>query len=261
MWGTNEPLEARLELARSQLAALDLDAVCVQEVRPLAGGDKRTTADEIADHLDFAVAYRVATRWDDGEEGLAILSRHDILDVQSTELPERRSEVGRILLSARIDHPVAPLWIHTTHHHYRLDDGMARERQVLAVDRAIAEIGENPQILCGDFNAVPDADEIRFLCGLTTLGGRRVHYQDAWDRLHPGEPGITWSGDNRHTEPLRFLDVGRRIDYVFVTSRRKDGRGRIVDCQVVLDNRDADGNCASDHFGVLADVVVAPATR
>ena len=39
-------------------------------------------------------------------------------------------------------------------------------------------------MLMGDFNAVPHSDEIRWLCGLTTLGGRRVYYQDAWDVLH-----------------------------------------------------------------------------
>lgn len=260
-WGLGGPVEARLRLACEQLAALDLDAVCVQEVRPLAGGSGRTTAGEIADHLGFEVAYRVATRWDSGEEGLAILSRHPILEIREIDLPDRRETVGRILLSARVDHPVAPVWLHTTHHHYALDDGLARERQVVAVDDAIREIGENPQIVCGDFNAVPDSDEIRFLRGLTTLAGRRTHYQDAWERTNPGDPGITWSSANPNTRPLHFLDIDRRIDYVFVTTRRSDGRGSILECQVVLDQRDADGNCASDHYGVLADVVVAPATR
>lgn len=259
MWGTQPPLEARLELAASQLEALDLDAVCVQEVRLVDG--RQTTADVIAARLDFEVAYRVATEWEGGEEGLAILSRHPILEVRSTELPERRPTVGRILLSARLDHPVAPVWMHTTHHHYALGDGLARERQVVAVDAAIAAIGENPQIVCGDFNAVPGSDEIRFMRGLVTLACRRTHYQDAWQRLHPNEPGITWAEANRHTEPLRFLDINRRIDYVFVTSERRDGRGRIVESRVVLDRRDDDDNCASDHYGVLADVVVAPKTR
>lgn len=261
MWGLSRPLEARLHLAKKQLAALDLDAVCIQEVKQLTGA--KTTAHAIAEHLGFEVTYRVATPGDAGaEEGLAILSRFPILETRVTELPESRETIGRILLSAQIDHPVAPVWLHTTHHHYALDDGLARERQVVAVDDVIREIGENPQILCGDFNAIADSDEIRFLRGLTTLAGRRTHYQDAWERSKPGaDPGITWASDNPHTQPLRFLDIDRRIDYVFVTSRRKDGRGRVLDSQVVLDRRDGDGNCASDHYGVLADVVVAPAER
>jgi endonuclease/exonuclease/phosphatase family metal-dependent hydrolase len=54
---------------------------------------------------------------------------------------------------------------------------------------------------------------------------------------------------------LRSLDIDRRIDYVFVTSRKKDGRGTIGRCEVVLTEREA-GICASDHYGVLAEVQI-----
>ncbi|HUP24819.1 MAG TPA: hypothetical protein VNB06_18010 [Thermoanaerobaculia bacterium] len=74
------------------------------------------------------------------------------------------------------------MWCHTTHLHYRLDDGLAREQQVLAIDEVVRNIDATQQLLCGDFNASPDHDEIRFLRGLTTLSGRRTHYQDAWQR-------------------------------------------------------------------------------
>lgn len=266
-WGLQPSLEARLELAAAQLAGLDLDVLCMQEVRPLPDQSGRTTADVLADAADFPHrAYRVAVAgggegepaW---EEGLAIASRFPLLEIGALALPEPRPNDARILLSARVDHPVAPVWCHTTHLHYRLDDGLARERQVLAIDAALRDIDENPQILCGDFNAIPDADEIRFLRGLTTLEGRRTHYQDAWLRCHPAEPGLTWSAQNPHTRHLRSLDVDRRIDYVFVTTRRNDGRGTVAEARVVLDERAPDGSCASDHYGVLADVVVAPPTR
>jgi hypothetical protein len=105
------------------------------------------------------------------------------------------------------------------------------------------------------------------LRGLTTLGGRRTHFQDAWLRLHrepgPGDgpaQGITWSSENRFTRPLRSLDLDRRIDYVFVTTRKKDGRGTVHDCRVVMTEREELGEvaiCASDHYGVCADVQVA----
>jgi endonuclease/exonuclease/phosphatase family metal-dependent hydrolase len=103
---------------------------------------------------------------------------------------------------------------------------------------------------------------------LTTLGGRRTHFQDAWLRLHrepgPGDgpaEGITWSSDNRFTRPLRSLDLDRRIDYVFVTTRKKDGRGTVHDCRVVLTEREGLGEvaiCASDHYGVCAEIQIAP---
>jgi endonuclease/exonuclease/phosphatase family metal-dependent hydrolase len=275
LWGNEPPLDARLALAVRQLAALAPDVVCLQEVRPLDGRDGRTTAEVIAAALGMASHYEVAVAWEDapgvpaGQEGLAVIARQ-IHEIRVLPLPEARPTEARILLSAQVETAGGPIWVHTTHLHYRLDDGVAREHQVLAIDEAIRGMGRQrdspPQILCGDFNAAADSDEIRFLRGLTTLGGRRTHFQDAWLRLHrepgPGDgpaAGITWSSENRFTRPLRSLDLDRRIDYVFVTTRKKDGRGTIHDCRVALTERQGLGEveiCASDHYAVCADIQV-----
>ena len=274
LWGTEAPLERRLALAVNQLRALAPDVVCLQEVQPIAGGP--TTADELAGRLGMHAHYAKACEWEAGawgegseagQQGLAIVTREPLLETRVLVLPDPRPGDIRILQSGLVQTSGGPVWVHTTHLHYRLDDGASRERQVCAIDDAIRGGRTNdsaPQILCGDFNATPDSDEIRFLRGLTTLEGRRTHFQDAWLRLHrepdPGEgptEGITWSSENKHTRPLRSLDLDRRIDYVFVTSRKKDGRGTVQDCRVVMTDRDGgDEICASDHYGVLADVQV-----
>lgn len=278
-WGTEPPLDARLALAIRQLQALAPDVICLQEVRPLDGARGRTTAEAIAEGLGMAAHYAMGVEWADGvhgklpagQEGLAIIAK-SIRETRVLPLPEPRPGDARILLSAQIDSDGGPIWVHTTHLHYRLDDGLAREHQVLAIDEAIRACGRAndsaPQILAGDFNATPDSDEMRFLRGLTTLGGRRTHFQDAWLRLHrepgPGDgpaQGITWSSENRFTRPLRSLDIDRRIDYVYVTSRKKDGRGTVHVARVVMTEREGTGEdaiCASDHYGVLADVQVMP---
>jgi endonuclease/exonuclease/phosphatase family metal-dependent hydrolase len=272
-WGTEAPLDRRIALAIGQLRALAPDVICMQEVRPLDGVSGRTTADVIAEALGTTARYAVSVAWDAGDipelgagqEGLAILAR-GIRGERVIRLPQPRKTEARILLSAHVETDGGPIWVHTTHLHYRLDDGVAREEQVLAIDEAIRAFGRDqtdpPQILCGDFNATPDSDEIRFLRGLTTLAGRRTHFQDAWLRLHrePGSgdgpaEGITWSSENELTRRLRSLDIDRRIDYVFVTSRKKDGRGTVASCRVVMTERDGDV-CASDHYGVMADVQV-----
>jgi endonuclease/exonuclease/phosphatase family metal-dependent hydrolase len=277
LWGTQPPLDARLTLAARQLRSLAPDVVCLQEVRPLDGRAGRTTADVLAEALDMTSHYEVAVAWEDtpelpqGQEGLAILAR-GIREARFLALPEPRPTEARILLSAEVDTAGGPIWVHTTHLHYRLDDGLARERQILAIDEALRSTGRNndspPQILCGDFNATADSDEIRFLRGLTTLGGRRTHFQDTWLRLHrepgPGDGpdrGITWSSENRFTRPLRSLDLDRRIDYIFVTTRKRDGRGTVHDCRVVVTEREGLGEvaiCASDHYGVCADIQITP---
>lgn len=274
-WGNEPPLDRRLGLAETQLRALSPDVIGMQEVRPLDGRQGRHTAEHLADALGYEHVYEVALRWKDndffpgypgGEEGLAILSRHPIAAHRWMRLPEARPLEARILLSARVETPVGPVWCHTTHLHYRLDDGLAREKQVVAIDEAIKAVAieEHPgtvQLLCGDFNATPDHDEIRFLRGLTTLAGRRTHYQDAFLRMHPGSEGFTWSSENEQTRPLRSLDINRRIDYIFVTSRRKDGRGTVLNARVVLDQRDGQGICSSDHYGLMADVQIAPSAE
>ena len=276
LWGTEAPLERRLALAARQLDALAPDVIALQEVKPSGAG---TTADRLAASRGMQVTYATAIRWDDGgfgpgtrggEEGLAIVSRWPAIERRVVRLPYARPTEARILLSVRLATEVGPRWIHTTHLHYRLDDGVAREAQVLAIDDAIRGCGRGnddpPQLLCGDLNATADADEVRFLRGLTTLGGRRTHFQDAWLRCHDEprrgdgpERGITWSSENQHTRPLRSLDLDRRIDYVLVTSRKKDGRGTVEGCRVVLTEREGDGAdaiCASDHYGVMADVAI-----
>lgn len=275
LWGLAEPLDRRLALAARQLVALAPDVVCLQEVRPLDGKSGRTTADVLADGLGMQARYAVAVEWPDGawshmpggQEGLAVLARR-IDDIRVLPLPEPRPTEARILLSAQVATDAGPIWVHTTHLHYRLEDGIAREQQVLAIDEAIRALRSDtspPQILCGDMNATAESDEMRFLRGLTTLGGRRTHFQDAWLRLHrepdvdggPAE-GITWCSENPNTRPLRSLDIDRRLDYVYVTTRKKDGRGTIHRCEVVLTEREGDDQiCASDHYGVLVDVQIA----
>jgi endonuclease/exonuclease/phosphatase family metal-dependent hydrolase len=273
-WGLEQPLDRRIALAIEQLRVIDPDVVCLQEVQPRGAG---TTADQIAAGLGMRAAYAQACAWKEGawgpgsvagSQGLAILSREALVSQHVLELPDRRVGDVRILLSGQVATSAGPIWIHTTHLHYKLDDGVARERQVLAIDAYIRTLRTDtspPQILCGDFNATPDSDEIRFLRGLTTLDGRRTHFQDAWLRLYreaeagdgPAH-GITWSSENAHTRPLRSLDLDRRIDYIFVTTRKKDGRGTVHRCEVVLTARDAGGDCASDHYGVLAEIQIAP---
>lgn len=276
LWGLSTPVERRLALAKQQLAQLKPDVIAVQEVQPWG---ESTTAHHLVAGLGYHVGFAPSLTWvadawgpgtPAGTEGLAIASRWPIAEQRVLRLPEAQPLEARILLSARLDTPVGAIWFHTTHLHYRLDDGVAREAQVLAIDDALRGLGRGPsdapQIVCGDFNATADSDEIRFLRGLCSLGGRRTHFQDAWLRRHP-EPapgdgpaqGITWSSDNDHTRPLRSLDLDRRIDYIFVTTRKKDGRGTIHHSQVVLTERDGDratGICASDHYGVMADIQI-----
>ena len=109
----------------------------------------------------------------------------------------------------------------------------------------------------GDFNARPESDEIRWLCGLTTLDGRRTHVPGRLGAPAPGRAGLDLGvGQPLHHARWASCEPDRRLDYIFVTPERRDGRGRILDCRIVFDKPDAGGVFASDHFGVFAEVQI-----
>jgi endonuclease/exonuclease/phosphatase family metal-dependent hydrolase len=260
LWGENGPHERRLDLIGAELESLTPDVVALQEVRTVPG--KLTNqAETLARRLGGSHVFAPVTEWGGGVEGLAIVSRFPVLEAAHRRLPHATETEGRLVLSALLDIAGGPVWVHTAHLSYRHQEGKIREDQVLALDEEVARRASGspqPQVLMGDFNTVPESDEIRWLCGLCTLGGRSVFYQDAWAAVRVGDPGITWARENPHRARMGWLRADRRIDYIFVTASRRDGRGTVRDARVILDQPDADGLYPSDHYGVMADVQTTP---
>lgn len=134
---------------------------------------------------------------------------------------------------------------------------LEREQQAVLAARTLEEhIGDRDvhAVVLGDFDATPDSASMLFLRGRRAADGLSVCYQDAWESVHPDEPGYTFEVGN----PLvRAGEVStgatRRIDYVLVRSGLHGPTLRVVSPQRVLD-RPEDGVWASDHYGVLADL-------
>ena len=240
------------------LELLQPDLVCVQEVIEDAQG--RNTARWLADQAAYAHVFHHGTPtplFEGITFGNAILSRWAIDHTNVVELPDDdppAEAATRTLLHARTANG---LDVYCTHLTSLPAHGYLRQRQVVALDAAVRDLSDPaaplPPIVAGDFNADPDADEIRFLCGLATLDGRSTYYQEAW-RVAGGQargPGWTW--ENRNPFMSVQHDADRRIDYVFAGWRRDDGKGRIESCRVVCD-RSLTGVYASDHYGVLAEI-------
>jgi endonuclease/exonuclease/phosphatase family metal-dependent hydrolase len=252
------------------LDRLEPDVVCFEEACDTP--DRPDTAAWIAEHA--------AGRWHcvfGGDEGIApgarwgpaILSRRPIDEHRAFRLPLAEDPAPLVarapwtLLHARI----GELDLFAAHLAPAPTDLLHRRLQVLAIDEHVRAIrGERdalppsgrrdapPAILCGDFNAEPDSDEIRFLCGLTPLDGRVTFWQDAWRCAGDGGPGHT---QDWRTHPIAAsLNVHRkRIDYVFVGDpfRRAAHAGRVLSATVVC-NEPLTGIQASDHMGVLVEV-------
>lgn len=264
LWGEQPPLDARLKQTIKQLDQLAADVVLLQEVRQIPNVVPNT-AETIGRELGYRVLFAPATPWGGGDEGLAILTRLPVLgEPLVVELPHATPEERRILLGAQLSTDAGRWAVYTTHLTYRLADGQKRDDQVQAALKAIPRIDSDlPRVFGGDFNAVPDSDEIRALRGLRSVevdgAAKRVFWQDAWERAHggTGAPGFTWSRTNPHTERLRWLERDRRIDYLFVEPMRRAGAGEVLACEICCATPDTDGVFASDHFGLCADVVLS----
>lgn len=262
LWGENGPWEARLALVAEKLDTLLPDVVGLQEVREVPGRIVNQ-AELLARHRGWHHVFAPSTAWGGGHEGLAVISRFPIGAHEARVLPHSTEQEGRIVLSARVDSDFGEVWVHTTHLSFREHEGRKREDQVLVLDEVVsAHKSENPQLLMGDFNAIPSSDEIRWLAGLTTLAGRRTYYQDVWDVVHPGQAGWTWARANPYTERMHWLRADRRLDYVFVTARRRDRRGTVHSSRIVFDEPavmpSGERIYASDHFGLCTEVQLLP---
>lgn len=256
--GMGDPIDRRIELIGEGLSELSLDAVALQEVCEHEGR-LRNQAAVLGERLGFNHVWAPAKAHSEGmQEGLAVLSRHPILEHRLWPLSSE--EGGRIVQEAVLDSPAGPLGIFNTHLDYQ-PESMIREKQVLELtDIVRRQPRELPSLITGDFNATPEHDEIRFLRGRHTIAGRRAYFHDAYSRVHPFDElsGETWAKRNPMTRRWRWLESDRRIDFIFVTSIESNGRGEVRSCRIVLDQPDDLGQFPSDHFGVLADIQLMP---
>jgi len=258
VWWRFEGWAARRPAIAETVRRADPDILCIQEAWAVEGA---TIADDLGfEHRLWAPSPR-SERWqrrlgdDSVEIGELILSRWPIIASAIAELPDDPQDEGRCAALAQIATPEGPVIVVTTHLASAAHLSALRCAQVEAIWHFIAEhdaLQRNCLVLTGDFNAEPDSDEIRRLCGHKTapvIGGRIL--LDAWLWAAPelGE-GDTWSRENGHIAATGSPSA--RIDYLFVEATagiRVTEVGRLGDQPI-------DGVWPSDHFGVRMNLTV-----
>jgi endonuclease/exonuclease/phosphatase family metal-dependent hydrolase len=251
LWGRGGPWIERLAGIISTLVAVQPDVVALQEVWAEESG--RNQADVLAAALGFEHVWASRYAIDGVAVGNAVLSRWPIekSEVRSLPAPPELDELRNVIRAA-VDGPRGRLAIYNTHLNWRFDQSVVRQEQVRFVARFIAESREVgcPPILTGDFNAVPDSDEIRMLTGRTALAVPGLVFHDAWEAAGDGGAGFTWTNANPWAR--QDLEPDRRIDYVFAGWPRKGGAGHVTSCRLI--GEAIDGIFPSDHYGVLAEL-------
>ena len=268
-------VERRHEIV-TWLDELTPDIVCLQEIwqdhrHPNTGG---WIAEHAAEewHWEFggfappdpdAVGAHPSIRF-----GSAILSRWPFDAVELMTLPVSHDDPGPGYATSRppalppgmpfelLHGRTAGVDVYSTHLQPRPWHAYHRLRQVLFIDDAIGRTcdpsGTMPPVLCGDFNAEPTADEIRFLTANAIIDGRSTYFQDAWAVMHD-RGGVTFDPANDLCAPIN--EPPQRIDYVFVGDPflRPGGAGRIMRASLAFDARRT-GTFASDHYGLCVDI-------
>ena len=100
---------------------------------------------------------------------------------------------------------------------YPLDASARRQAQVRTLAAFVQELASarHPTVLCGDFNAGPDSEELRLLTGQAATAVPGLVFYDAWEMAGDGTPGHTWS--NRNPLAATSLYPDRRFDASGVT--------------------------------------------
>lgn len=255
LWWHFGPWEERQSAIRATMRAVDADVWCIQEV--FRGDDAADQADELAEALGgYHVTHASRFAPDRFREsiGNAVLSRYPITATATCSLsaPPGLDEL-RLVVRADIETPTRPVEVFSTHLNYRLDQSHVRQQQVRELCAFVDETTERrvvPPIVCGDFNADPESDEIRMMTGLTAVPVPKLVFIDAWRAGGTG-PGPTW--DNRNPFAAADHEPDRRIDYVFVGYPREGGIGKVVHAER-LGTEPVGGVWPSDHLGVVADI-------
>ncbi|HEY2365370.1 MAG TPA: endonuclease/exonuclease/phosphatase family protein [Polyangiaceae bacterium] len=250
IWNRMGPWEERLVAIRKEIERIQPDVIGLQEVLVLPE-HALDQAKAIAEGFGYHVAFGRAPDAGPYTMGNAVLSKWPITRTFAFGLPG--TDEHRSLVFAEIDSPAGKIPFFSTHLNWRFDETAIRQLQVQTLAAFVATNApaeSYPAIVVGDFNAEPDSDEIRFLRGLGSIGGRSVHFQDAFGQVGKG-PGITYSLRNPYAALLREPD--RRIDYIWVRGGDERFRGEPLAARVAFDVPEGEA-FPSDHFGVVAEL-------
>jgi endonuclease/exonuclease/phosphatase family metal-dependent hydrolase len=251
IWSRFGPWEGRLAAIQHGIRKLAPDVIGMQEVLRNPAMDQAAL---VSDGLGYEIAWGMSSENYGFPTGNAILSRWPIAHSEVIPLPNGGSDEHRSIVFAELSSPFGKVPVFCTHLNWKLHHGHIRQMQVKTLADAVARLAPIdgfPPLVMGDFNAEPDSDEIRYMRGLTGLGGPCVYFADAFATASDGSPGTTFSKRNPFAGPLR--EPERRIDYVFVRGPDDSQRGEAMEASVCFD-QPYEGTFPSDHFGVIATI-------
>jgi len=257
LWGQHGEWDERRSVLAEGLRGLNADVLAFQEAVVVDGYD------QAADLL--GAGYHIVHhggRMEDGS-GLSIASRWPLGEVrEGASRVTTRSGPSEVAVAEILAPDPLGKTLLFAHHDGAWQLGYERERELQAaaaarfVEGLAGEREARHVVLAGDFNAAPDSAGVRFWTGRQSLDGTSVCYRDAWESIHPGEEGYTFSPRNPLVRGGEWaMEEGRRIDYVMVRCGDYGPTLDVASCERIFDEP-VDSVWASDHFGIAADLAI-----
>jgi endonuclease/exonuclease/phosphatase family metal-dependent hydrolase len=252
VWGRyGRDWQERQAALEDALAEASPDVICL--VESWRAGES-TQPGQIAERLSLPYHYFVGD-WEqeDWVSGIGLVCRWPMSEPRRRLLTSEAGAGEGQAVHVTIDGDRGPIQLFAVTLDYPLHASAIRQGQVRHLVQFIDEVASrrDPVIVCGDFNAGPDSDEIRMLTGRSAAASPGMVFYDSWELGGDGSPGYTWSNHN----PLAAIGLypDRRFDYVFSAWPRRGGVGHPLSC-ALLGVRSAGDPQISDHYGLVAEL-------
>jgi endonuclease/exonuclease/phosphatase family metal-dependent hydrolase len=251
VWGRFGDWEQRQVAIEDKLVEAAPDLVCLVESWSTPDG---TQPERTASRLGYDHQFFEGDWQQDGwTSGTGLVSRWPTITRERRPLrDEGGGGVGEAVY-ALIDGERGPIQLFIAALDFPLGGSAVRQGQVRQLAAFIQEVTSrrHPTVLCGDFNAGPDSDEIRMLTGKAVTAAEGLVFYDGWEIAGDGTPGYTWSNTNPLAAVGRYPD--RRFDYVLSAWPRLGAAGHPTACRL-LGVVPPEQPQLSDHYGVIADL-------
>jgi endonuclease/exonuclease/phosphatase family metal-dependent hydrolase len=252
VWGRyGSDWETRQAALEDALDEAEPDVICLVEAWRQG---ESTQPGRVAERLRLPYHHFVGDwRQEDWVSGIGLVSRWPMSEPQRRPLRSADGSGAGQAVHVAVDGERGPIQLFAVMLDYPLHASAIRQEQVKQLAHLAQEIASQrePIIVCGDFNAGPDSDEIRMLTGRCAVASPGMVFYDSWELAGDGSPGYTWS--NRNPLAAVGLYPDRRFDYVFSAWPRRGGVGHPIHC-ALLGVRSPAQTQISDHYGVLADL-------
>lgn len=240
LWHDQRDWPRRLDVIVAEMRRVRPDVICLQEVLQHATlrNQAETLGDSLGCHVQFASV--------DGPErakryGNAILTPHRVHARGARNLEP--ADDYRAVAHVRFDWRGRSIDAYSTHLHHTAEGGAIRATQIRHLLAYVDSTrGKGPVVIAGDFNAELGSPEMDLMT---------ARHLGAFHAVHPDASRSEAATYN----PVFGGDVGA-IDHIFV-ERRSARRLKPVAAEILFRSAGPDRVWASDHFGVMAKLVVA----